>query len=610
MKRIFVFIAVIMGLIAPLQAQYAPISKSIGAERKMMRKAPATEITVDDITGTYDATGRSLISSTPDPAWSVTITADENDANKVWIHPICIFSKLTAADIDPVYATLNADGTLSMPLGQTIYNDGSYQFVIGASPDGKEIDITTDIVMSITLEEKKTTITFAEDRCFGVGNILRNEWWYHAISNVIFAKEAPIPSVYIYQKGVEVPSRIKASQLFFNEVEGEMCVTNTAEYKNEAIAGTYQAFANSAFKGYPDEQWTMTITRDEADANKVWLHPICMINGLDATDIAPVYATFDEAAGTITMPLSQTIFEIPGQYKMDIVTSVDGENLNTTGEIVMKKEGNVISFASEYIFGAFNMQKMDGWYQALQNITLTSDAVMAIPVADIERITREKPANVYTYIKPGSYTWNYGLPISESELEMYTSNTTFEAGEQFDLSDIFEGTNDMIGTEWTVTGLFDELNLFIGNDEEPTAQAISYNISYEGETIEVLSILDPQNTENFLYSSLGKIVVKDDFGEPMEVDLYLGDFNGSAILQPTFLAYSEDHIVFDGTQLVLFYFGGDGYAYLYKHIYEMSVAPAAETSKPMQAPVVIEQNIPTASQGIPVTMPTITHRAK
>ena len=49
------------------------------------------------------------------------------------------------------------------------------------------------------------------------------------------------------------------------------------------------------------------------------------------------------------------------------------------------------------------------------------EALKEFPVANIERITREKPEikGGFTYIKPGNYTWSIGLPVSETELERW-----------------------------------------------------------------------------------------------------------------------------------------------------------------------------------------------
>ena len=61
MKRIFTIIAIALGLVLPMQAQHAPFSKEIkaekGIERKMIRKAPTADITINDIVVTYDAKG-------------------------------------------------------------------------------------------------------------------------------------------------------------------------------------------------------------------------------------------------------------------------------------------------------------------------------------------------------------------------------------------------------------------------------------------------------------------------------------------------------------------------------------------------------------------------
>lgn len=598
MKRIFTLIAVAMGLMLPMQAQYAPISKDInsnkGVERKMMRKAPTAAVTIDDIEGTYKASATSGLKNQADPAWEITISRDTEDANKVWIHPIVIFADLPIEYINPVYATFDATaGTLTMPQGQVLYEEPGYTFSTGTSTDGQNIDTTSDIVMSIIANDKGTTITFAEDYFFGVGNVAADEWWYQAVYNVVFYKETPVPYVYIYNKGVDTPTRVKASQLYFNDVEGEMCVTTTPEIIS-GIEGAYEAYAESAFPDYPAEEWTITVTRDNADANKFWLQPICSIQGLMPEDISPVYAIYDESKGTLAMPLGQVVFQESG-YKMVMGASADGENVETTGDYMFVYEDNSIYSNDNRVIGVGDMNDPDGWwYNAYMGYVFAREASKAFPVANIERITREKPEiqGEFNFIKPGNYTWSIGLPVSETELETVTSTTTFTAGEAFDLGEVFEDGAGMSAMNWTITGFLAELGLYEDGGEAYPLNTFSYTITEEDMTAEVLSF---QDKENF-YCTLGKVMMQDQAGNPLAVEVMIGNIQDDYLLLPNFIALSEDEIVFAGEQLALFYIQGES-AYLFAELYEVTAAPATDAAAPMRIKANIGPKATVVGQG-------------
>lgn len=579
MKRIFTLLTIALGLMLPMQAQYAPISNIVKAtksiDHKMMRKAPAADITVDDIVGIYEASAKSGFEGKPDEAWTVSITADEADASKVWIQPVCLFSGLTAEDINPVYATLNGNGTLAMPLGQMLYEEGAeYQFIIGGSADGRTIDTEGEITMSVVKDEKGVVISFAEETFFGVGNAVGNEWWYQAIYNVTYAKENPVPYVYIYNKGEESPARIKASQLYFNEIDGEMCVTNIPGYSDDAISGTYSAYAYSAFENYPDEEWTVTITRDEADANKVWIQPICMFGGLPAEYINAVYATYDEAKATLTMPLGQTLYEEPG-IQMIIATSLDGQNIDTTGEVVMTVADGVISFAYDCIFGVGNVVGDEWWYQAISEVTFTKNVAYTFPVADIEKITRKKPANPagdFTFFNPGAYVWNFNVPVSETETQPLSTNSNLVAEGTFDLSEIYGSeASGMTGIDWSMSGFMADAGLLnVANDN---VGAVSYTMEDEEGFYELLSFVDKDTDSEYLYSGIGTTTMEDEAGNEFEVELLLGDLSENSIYMLEFVALSDTEIYYTGTQAV-FWFIYDGNAYLFTYLYDVTLEPA------------------------------------
>ena len=604
MKKIFTILTIVMGLVLPMQAQLTPVAKNIktDTERKVMRKALASaDVTIEDLAGTYEVYAMSAFQGYPDETWTATVTLDEADANKVWIQPILLISGLEAEYVNPVYATFNAnDGSLSLPMGQCVFEQGAdYNMVLGTSEDGRTVDTETNLSMPIT--QTDAGVTFEIDAILGVGNLAEgdNGWWYQALGYTVFTKEVPVPEVYIYCKGEETPDKVKTSQLFFNEIDGEMCVTTTAEFSNDIIAGTYSAYAESAFEGYPAEEWNMTITRDEADANKVWIHPILLFGGLETTDIAPVYATYDETAGTIAMPLGQVLYEA-GDYRMVLGASEDGVSIDVTNDFIMVLEDNTITFNEDLILGVGNANTDEWWYQAVWGAMFTKEAASAYPLSEVERITREKPAIVgeYTFIKPGDYTWSFGMPVSETEVGNFATATTFVAGEMFDLAELFgDEAAGYIGVNRTITGFLEDLGLYEGGGEAYPVPAISYAMTLNGQTADLLSILDVDN----YFCTIGKVMMQDETGNPVAVELMLGDLSEGQVYYPDFIATSEDEIVFAGEQLVLFY-AMNNQAYLFSELYDATIAPTTSQAAPMRVKAIMGEKATFVGQGTPLQM--------
>ena len=292
--------------------------------------------------GTYSAFAKSAFKDYPDEEWQVNITVDKTDKGKVWIQPVCMFGGLDADDISPIYATYNAaDNTLVMPSGQVVYEDSDNQMVIAKTRTGSDINLTDNFVMQIEKNDYGVDISFANDCYLGVGDILNDNWWSQALYYVSYSKISSGGD----EEGDEVP----------------------AEFE-----GVYNAFANSAFKDYPDEEWQVNITIDEIKKGKVWIQPVCMFGGLDAVDISPIYATYNAADNTLNMPLGQVVFE-NSQYKMVIAQTTGGSDKNLTGNIVMQIDNNAngvdITFAEDYLLGVGDILNDVWWYQALYNIS-------------------------------------------------------------------------------------------------------------------------------------------------------------------------------------------------------------------------------------------------
>lgn len=498
MKKIFTVLTIALGFMLPMQAQFAPIQGELKADResKVMRRALASDnVTVDDLVGTYEAYGMSAFPDTPDETWSVSITKDNFDANKVWIQPICLFGGLSSGEIAAVYATFDpANSTLSLPMGQTVYGgpNEQYNMVLGTTADGKNVATTGSIELSVYNQE--SGIVIEVDAIWGVGNIKADEWWYQALAYTTYTKVIVPSNVYVYTKGNEAPTRIKASQLFFNTIEDEVYATTVREISTDAIAGTYNAYAASLFEGYPDEKWSLTITRDEADANKVWIHPICQLPGLPNNELLAIYATYDEAAATLTIPMGQTVYGgEKQQFHMVIATADEEFNPITTSELVLDvvTEGLNKYIECPYVLGLGNLNEgVDGWwYQGLASATFTRDAGVMIPLADVALITTVAPEapEMDGFFREGSYLWDAQVTVDSENYQPITYGCEFDyISSGFDMGEIFTELSGVTAHEWEINGL---LGLFQNTIEQPFP-ALSYNVEMDGENYECLTILD------------------------------------------------------------------------------------------------------------------------
>lgn len=168
--------------------------------------------------------------------------------------------------------------------------------------------------------------------------------------------------VYIYRSGMELPDTLSSDKLYFTPM-GDDYIYSEIPPKIDAltlIEGDYNATAQSAFAGYPDEEWTVSITRDDAEENKVWIHPICLFGGLPASSVSSVYAFVDTIQQTITVPLGQL-------YSSElslVLANLDGE---TTGNLIADytEENGAVSITFREGFGIPVSNEPGYWYQAL-----------------------------------------------------------------------------------------------------------------------------------------------------------------------------------------------------------------------------------------------------
>ena len=169
--------------------------------------------------------------------------------------------------------------------------------------------------------------------------------------------------VYIYRSGMELPDTLSSDKLYFTPM-GDYYIYSEIPPKIDAltlIEGDYNATAQSAFAGYPDEEWAVSITRDEVEENKVWVHPICLFGGLPASSVSSVYAFVDTIQQTITVPLGQKLYSSGLSF---VLANLDGE---TTGNLVAdySEESGAVSITFREGFGIPVSNEPGYWYQAL-----------------------------------------------------------------------------------------------------------------------------------------------------------------------------------------------------------------------------------------------------
>lgn len=168
--------------------------------------------------------------------------------------------------------------------------------------------------------------------------------------------------VYIYRSGMELPDTLSSDKLYFIPVGDDYIYGETPRVNDlTLIEGIYTATAQSAFSGYPDEEWTVSITRDEVNENKVWIHPICLFGGLPASSVSSVYAFADTIQHTITVPLGQEL------YLSELSLVLANLNGATSGDLIADytEENGAVSITFREGFGIPVSNEPGYWYQAL-----------------------------------------------------------------------------------------------------------------------------------------------------------------------------------------------------------------------------------------------------
>ena len=366
-------------------------------------------IAIEKILGEYNAFAHSAFKDNPDEEWRVSITADDNSSNMVWIKPICLFSGLNETHINPVYAIYNAiENTLLLPLGQILYEQGdNYKMLIGASIDNGETILTNgELILQLSKENDAAVISFGSNIIVGVGNAIGNEWWYQALYGITFT-----------QIEKSVVEKVDISKL----------------------AGNYNAFAHSAFKDYPDEEWEVSISIDQESPNKVWIKPVCMFADLNPRYINAVYGTYDAETGIITMPLGQVLYEQDDKYRIITGASFDGgASRDTSGDILfyvtLKDENVVIEMDSNVVIGVGNAVTNQWWWQALYAMTYTK-------------------VRVYEKIKIDGIYYNITSNAKRTAQVSFKGNSLEQYSNEYTDTVVIPETITYDGTTFTVTSI-------------------------------------------------------------------------------------------------------------------------------------------------------------
>lgn len=131
------------------------------------------------------------------------------------------------------------------------------------------------------------------------------------------------------------------------------------------LVGTYAATAASAFQGEPDENWDVTLSRDEEDETMFWIHPLCLFGGLGASSINPVYAVVDVNSSTLQVPHGQVMYGGEGQTYHMVNAGVGNEPIlqGSTVAVYDMSNGVVIEFQNGY--GVGDLIANAWWYQAI-----------------------------------------------------------------------------------------------------------------------------------------------------------------------------------------------------------------------------------------------------
>lgn len=275
--------------------------------------------------------------------------------------------------------------------------------------------------------------------------------------------------VYIYRSGMELPDTLSSDKLYFTPM-GDDYIYSEIPPKIDAltlIEGVYSATAQSAFQGYPDEEWAVTITRDEVEENKIWVHPICLLLG--RVSVLSVYAFVDTIQQTIAVPLGQELCSFGLSF---VLANLDGE---TTGNLVAdySEESGAVSITFREGYGVPVPEKSGCWYQALRTPVFNKIRGLYNRISQIDSISLVHPAlQIKNY-----YIWELNQLNIEFTTPLVLSN-------QLDPSIFYKA--------------YDKNNVLVHSGQ--AGFAMSGGGAREGEIL--MSKLVPSESEGYLYMIL------------------------------------------------------------------------------------------------------------
>lgn len=562
MKKIFAIFTLAFAFILPSFAQLAPIALEVAQpqQRKLMRRAvAATDITIDDLMGTYQVHAESAFENYPDEEWSVQFSSDPVEADKVWITPILQIPGLSATDILSVYAYYDQDeATITVPLGQCIYGGAGQQYNLVIATVDEKFEPLTEGEVKFNVSGKPDDITIEFDFIFGAGNLEAGEWWYNAIGYTVFSKKLPDPLVYVVCKDGKTIG-LRTEQLFFAEVDNEICVTNTKELSNEPLIGTYTARATSAFQGAPDEEWTVEFTYDEADQSKVWIHPFINFGGLSASEILPIFANYYPEQNSLVIPLGQTLYGGENEQHCFVLGSADNEyNPVTTGNLVLDvvstSRGTTIEIP--YILGVGNLKEgADGWwYQALGYTVLSRNTGILATLSEVDVITRQMPTpEIDGLFDNGEYYWQFQISEDGNTYDEFTTKTTHSYQGDIDMGQFYPGATGVIAHQWSIAGFMEDLGFFTQGGESKAFPAYSYKYELEGVEYEFMEML---NAETGLIS-IGSITLAGQDGVEFTTDIYWGEYDGNNLYTNLQFVVENNVAHYNGVSAVLWFLKDD-----------------------------------------------------
>ena len=207
------------------------------------------------LAGEYYAYAKSSFRDFPDEEWRVSITIDESDNNKLWIKPVWLVNYLDAEKFNPIYATFDTEsGTISMPMGQTLYEDGEKtKLIIASSTSASNINTTGVAMLRVHKSGDVIEISYDSNNTFGVGNAIDDSWWFQALHDIVYSNREIIAVDDIYYNitdsllnHVEVTYRGVDFKHYADEYYGDIIIPATIMHKD----ATYTVSSIAAYAFY------------------------------------------------------------------------------------------------------------------------------------------------------------------------------------------------------------------------------------------------------------------------------------------------------------------------------------------------------------------------